>query len=274
MTRSTRYWLLALAGLLSLSAHAHRAWIAPSSTVLSGENPWVTFDAAISNTLFHADHAAMAYDMIRATAPDGSEVALQNSQRGKYRSTFDLQLLQNGTYRIGMASAGLTARWQDADGKRQFWPGRGRQGTAEDFAREVPKKATDLQVVQASRRIETFVTVGAPDEGALQTSGIGLEMQPLTHPNDLFAGETARFRFLMDGKPVAGVAVEVIQGGMRYRNGQQEIETQSGKDGIVEIRWPGPGMYWLSAEYSDEQVKKPASQRRGSYAATLEVLPQ
>ncbi len=52
---------IALAATLavSFSASAHRAWLLPSSTVLSGEEAYVTFDAAISNTIFHPDHFAM-----------------------------------------------------------------------------------------------------------------------------------------------------------------------------------------------------------------------
>jgi hypothetical protein len=38
--------------LLAVPAQAHRAWLLPSATVLSGTDAWVTVDAAISNDLF------------------------------------------------------------------------------------------------------------------------------------------------------------------------------------------------------------------------------
>ena len=44
--------LLTASALLALSvspALAHRFWIIPSTSVLSGDDQWVTFDAAISN---------------------------------------------------------------------------------------------------------------------------------------------------------------------------------------------------------------------------------
>jgi len=52
---------LALAGLslVSLSAHAHKPWLLPSSTdVEAGRDgsAWVTVDAAISEGLFDIDH--------------------------------------------------------------------------------------------------------------------------------------------------------------------------------------------------------------------------
>ena len=78
----------------------------------------------------------------------------------------------------------------------------------------------------------------------------------------------------MDGKPVAGVKVTIIPGGMRYRNDQAAIDVESDKKGVITVTWPQAGMYWLSANYRDEKAKKPATSRAGSYVATLEVLPE
>ena len=53
----------------------------------------------------------------------------------------------------------------------------------------------------SSRRVETFVTNGAPSE--LKASGRGLELTPVTHPNDLYAGEAITFKLTDNGKPAA-----------------------------------------------------------------------
>ncbi len=50
--KKTVYFSLIAAWLACSPALAHRMWILPSSTVLSGMEAWATFDAAISNTLF------------------------------------------------------------------------------------------------------------------------------------------------------------------------------------------------------------------------------
>jgi hypothetical protein len=107
-----RRLLLAAAMLLPLPATAHRAWMLPSATVLSGENPWVTVDAAISNDLFYFEHMPMPLDGLLITAPDGSRAAAENQARGRYRSTFDFQLKQAGTYRVAVArlAGGLCTR--------------------------------------------------------------------------------------------------------------------------------------------------------------------
>lgn len=264
----------ALVLCLPLTAQAHRAWLLPSATVLSSDDAWVSIDAAVSNDIFHADHAPMRTEGIHVTAPDGKNIAVQNASTGKFRSTFDVQLPQKGTYKIGMVSSGLMATWETETGERKMWPGRGERANPADFDKMVPKNAKNLKVSQASRRMETFVTSGSPTESVLKPSKQGLELVPVTHPNDLFAGEAAEFQFLMDGKPAAGVKVTVIPGGMRYRNEQAAIELESDKKGTISVTWPQAGMYWLSANYRDDKAKQPATSRSGSYAATLEVLPE
>ncbi|MBE8717778.1 DUF4198 domain-containing protein [Cellvibrio polysaccharolyticus] len=266
--------VVAVSLALPLAAQAHRAWIVPAATVLSGDDPWVTFDAAISNDIFHADHAAMRLEGIKVTGPDGKAVELQNGATGKYRSTFDLNLSQRGTYKVFSASGGLNARWETEEGERRFWPPRGQTPDAAAFAKEVPAKAKNLEVSQSSRRMETFVTAGSPSETVLKPTNSGLELVPVTHPNDLFAGEKAEFGLIIDGKPAVGAKVTVIPGGMRYRNGQDAIEVETDKDGKFAITWPAAGLYWLSASYRDNQAKAPATSRSGSYVATFEVLPE
>jgi uncharacterized GH25 family protein len=265
---------IALGVSLSLGAQAHRAWILPASTVLSGDDPWVTFDGAVSNDIFHIDHAPLRLESVQVMGPDAQPVELQNTATGKHRSTFDLNLKEKGTYKVFTASNGLNARWETADGERKFWPPRGQAPSADGFAKEVPKKAKNLEISQSSRRMETFVTAGTPTDAALKPTNVGLELVPITHPNDLFAGEVAEFQFLIDGKPAIGTEVTVIPGGMRYRNSQEEITALSDKQGKVKITWPQAGLYWLSASYRDEKAKKPAKVRSGSYVATFEVLPE
>lgn len=264
---------LALAALTLSQAQAHRAWILPSSTVLSGDDPYVTFDAAISNTLFHPDHVAMGLDNLQILSPQDGQVQTENAARGKYRSTFDIQLTEQGTYKVAYAAGGLRAFWEDDKGNRKMWPGRGQTANDDEFDTAVPKDARNLRVSRSYRRIETFVTLGAPTDKVFTPTNQGLELIPQTHPNDLYATETARFRFLFNGKPAQGAEVEVIPGGMRYRDSQNAITLKTDEQGYISVTWPAAGRYFLEAGYQDDQAMAPATQRRGGYSATFEVLP-
>nr|WP_237564808.1 DUF4198 domain-containing protein [Blastopirellula marina] len=268
MLRSTLTSLL-FVSLFSLTAVAHNVWLLPSQTVLSGEDPWITVDAAVSNDLFYFNHFPLSLDNLQIVAPDGAQVEAANQATGKYRSVFDLQLQQQGTYRIAVLNHGLFGSWNE-NGESRRW-----RGTPESFAKEVPSDAQDLRVSESVGRVETFVTNGAPNEVALKPTGKGIELIAVTHPNDLFAGEKSRFRFLVDGKPAAGLKVQVIRGETRYRNSPEATHLTTDAEGEFSVTWDEPGMYWLETSTQDEKTTIPQAQsRRLSYAATLEVLPQ
>ncbi|MEO8669990.1 MAG: DUF4198 domain-containing protein [Tahibacter sp.] len=268
MKFSPKSALLVLLSIVPLSAFAHKAWLLPSATVLTPDQ-WITVDAAISNDLFYFNHAPLKLDNLLITAPDGTAVTTENPGSGKFRSTFDLHLALNGTYRLAIVNAGLFANYE-MNGEKKRW-----RGTAEALAKEIPTDAKNLEVNQTQSRVETFVTAGAPNLTALKGSGAGLELMPVTHPNDLFSGEVAKFRFTLDGKPAAGLKVTIVPGGSRYRNKQDEIELSADKDGEIAVNWPRPGTYWLEATVSDANTSvRQAKQRRANYAATFEVLPQ
>lgn len=268
----------AVAALMATgAAQAHRQWMLPSSTTLSGSDSWVTVDAAVSNDLFYFEHNPMRTDAIAVTQPDGSAGKIENAATGKYRSTFDVHLTQPGTYRVASVSTGIMGSYT-LNGEVKRLP----RGTTKDkLAAAIPAGATNVQTVEATNRNEIFLTLGAPTTTIFQPTGVGIELVPVTHPNDLVAGEAASFQFLLDGKPAADLKVTVIPGGIRYRDslGQQDLVT--GKDGKVSINWPQPGMYWLNAAVGGNreggegaQAPSPAAPapRRASYVTTLEVL--
>lgn len=260
--------LLLLALGIAHPAQAHKLWLLPSATVLSGERGWVGVDAAISNTLFSPDHRPLALDTIRIIAPDGSRLLPQHPHTGKYRSVFDLELTRQGSYRISSLHQGLFAAWEE-NGERRHW-----RGPREAFAGAVPAQAGKLDVAEFFIRAETFVSLGKPGGAAFAPEGQGLELIPQTHPNDLFAGETAHFVLHRDGKAAAGVEIEVLPGGTRYRNAPGGIKLKTDAAGRFSITWPDAGWYWLEARLADEQARAPARRRRLGYVATLEVLPQ
>jgi uncharacterized GH25 family protein len=260
---------LCAALVVPLAAQAHKMWMVPSATVISGEDAWVTVDAAISNDLYYPDHFPAQLDQLVVVAPDGSTVKPENASTGKYRSTFDLPVPQKGTYRLALVNQGVFANYE-VDGQKKRW-----RGKAEDVKTAIPASAKNVQVSEMASRVETFVTQGSPSDGALKPTNKGLELVPVTQPNDLMAGEKATFQLLVDGKAAANLKVVAINGATRYRNAQDEMTTTTDKDGKFSFTWPSAGMYWVNASTEDTMTSvKEAKQRRLAYTATLEVLPQ
>lgn len=248
---------------------AHRLWLLPSITVVSSNDAWVTFDAAASNDLFHADHQPLRAAP-QAYAPDGATAKIENWSTGRYRSTFDLHLTQPGTWKVAMVNRGVMGSFR-LNGEEKRLP----RGTALDkLASVVPQGATDVRLTQVDSRNEVFVTSGAPTETVLKPSGEGIELVPVSHPNDLVSGEAATFGLMVDGKPApAGIEVSVIPGARRYRDNEQAIKLTTDAKGQVQVKWPSAGMYWFNATTEGRSTAIPNAPRRLSYTATLEVLP-
>lgn len=267
---SIRPALLALAAmaLATSAAHAHNAWVVPNSTVLSKPD-YVSVDAAVSNSLFVADHAPMRLTGLTVTGPDGQAVPAENATTLKKRSVFDVNLAQPGTYRISVESKGAFASWKDAAGQAKR-----ARGTADTIAKEIPAGAQDVQISESLGRNESFVTVGKPS--AVKPHGTGLELA-FVNPADAtdhVKGEKTTFLILLDGQPAAGIEVAVTRGNTPWRDKLEEREFKTDAKGQVTVSWPEAGMYWLEAKGSDKKTSVPqATQRRLSYTATLEVLP-
>lgn len=249
-------------------AQAARTWIVPSAATMSKVDSYVTIDAAASDELFNPGRAIPLENVV-VTGPDGAAVSPENPVTGKQRSSFELKLAKEGTYRVALVSDSLNAMYT-VGGELKRW-----RGSAETFAKEVPANAQDLNVSRTQGRLETFVTASKSSAQALKPTGVGLELVPLTNPTEIFAGDTGNYQFLLDGKPAADLAVTIVLGGNRYRDALNELTLKTGKDGKFSIKWLGAGMYWLNANISPPgenagTLAQPV--RRFSYSATLEVL--
>ena len=278
----------AVAALAAPAALAHRMWMIASSTTVSGADNWVTVDAAVSNDLFFFDHQPIRV-VPTVLQPDGTEGAVENHAVGKFRATFDVHLTQQGTYRIGVVNQGVFGSYK-LNGESKTIP---RGTTADKLASVIPAGATDVQTTESLSRNEIYVTQGAPTTTVFKPGGKGIELVPVTHPNDLVAGEAATFQFLLDGKPAPDLFVTVIPGGIRYRDALKQQDLKTGTDGKVSINWPDPGLYWVNVTPTRPREEgqggpgagalgaggpqgagRPAGppQRRVSYVTTVEVL--
>ena len=260
--------LLALTAALAapMAAQAHRAWMAPSSTVLSGNDAWVGFDAGMSNTVFQADHAAMRLGGLQIIGPDGQKVDARNEAQARYRSIFDIELKQEGTYRVANVVEGFMAVYEQGGERKRF------RGSEADFATAIPADATDVQASRTYTRTETFVTLGNPNTTALAPTGKGLELVPVSHPNDAVEGEASTFKLMLDGQPAADVDVTIARGGLRYRSNPEEVTTKTAADGSFSVTWAASGLHWIGAS-----VRTPGAEGQpgtnASYNGTIEVLP-
>lgn len=266
--RKTVLALAALAAALAapMSAQAHRGWIQPSSTVLSGAEGWVSFDLAMSNGVFIPDHAAMRVENLTILAPDGSPAEAQNLSRGRLRQTFDVHLDKPGTWKVANVLDFYNAVYKQG-GEQKRW-----RGTASEMAAAIPADATEVTRSRTLMRVETFVTLGQPTDTVFAPTGQGLELVPVTHPNDLVAGEAATFTLMLDGRPAANQTITIARSGLRYRDNPEEATVTTGADGRFSVTWPQAGLYWLNAAVRDTAGPDGVAVN-AQYNGVVEVLP-
>ncbi len=263
---------------------AHERFIVPSHTVLSGDKPQsVTMTASISNAIFHPDRPfgdngkgvdvgdlKNLFKLLQGTviSPDGKVDSSLEFQAFKRLSVADVDVFESGTYRIGLVQPNTqmtTFKKNDGTSGRLF--GKNPQ---------LPKGATHIVRRTTSSRVESFVSVNEPNRAAVKPTGKGLELSGISHPNDLFEGETAQFQLFFNGKPAEGIkSLKFIKAGTRHRNNRNEKIIPVSDKGEFELEPQEAGFYFLAATTSIK-VAQPADVdvRHFSLYLTLEVFPQ
>jgi len=262
---------LALLGA-AVSAQAHRPWMIPAQTMIeSDRETWVTIDGAVSEGLFDVDHVPLRLEGLSVIDPDGAASPAPAPTVGKHRSTVDVQLPKDGTYRLTLASTNVMGSYKLNGEMKRF------RTTEQNLQKDVPAGATELKTTTTQQRLDTFVSRNKTSTGALKPVGSGLEMVPVTHPNELHAGENARFRFLLDGKPLPNFPFSLVPGGVKYRGTANEVRLTTDAKGEASFTLPAPNMYWLSAAYPANAPRGPGAEgpaKRYSYSATFEIQPE
>lgn len=115
----------------------------------------------------------------------------------------------------------------------------------EERAEQVPEGAREVSTTLMERRSESYVTVMAPSTKAIEPTGKGFELYPVTHPADIVENEEVTFQFLFNGEPLAGVESTITRDGTLYRAAQDEITVTSDDNGEVKFTVDQAGRYVL-----------------------------
>lgn len=223
--------------VIAATASAHTPYLAPS-TFAPRAGDTVALDAAFAETFFVPE---TVFDNSRFTVigPDGKEAALDTVQLLKVRAVAEHTLPKGatGTYRFstGPRLGALFRTWEQ-NGKRE---------SSRDPAVKIPAGAKVISDFQSLTQADSYVTVGNPDRAALAPRNKGVELVPVTHPNDLYVGETFDFIVQYDGKPLADQAVEVTEAVWSSDRTPQVVNLKSDAAGHVRLPLSAAGT-WIA----------------------------
>jgi uncharacterized GH25 family protein len=264
---------IAAAALLPLTAQAHLSWLLPNQSQFSGKEPVAAFDAAVSEDLFIFERG-LKLDTLRITAPDGKVLEAENRASSRHRESFEVKLLQDGTYRVSHVSQAIMGSYKQGGETKRF------RTTAANLTKDVPADAEITSFAVTTARQQTFVSKEDAGKVAFAAEGQGLELLPLGPVTDLSHGDTTRFRLVLDGKPLPNATLRLLRDGNRYRYKIGEAALKSDDKGEFTVSWAEPGRYLIGANFGERpapgqsQGTREAPLQRASLSATFEVLPK
>lgn len=260
-------------------AAAHTPYVVPIT--FSPERDYVAVQGGLSKeAAFVPDFAIRGGGEWIIVAPDGASTKATPVHL-KSLNVLEVPLPAKGTYRIGTGDRpGRALKFAKVNGAWRVVrpaPAAGAPAPAPSSstgplnAADVPAGA-EVVDMQSYVVAETYVSRGAPSTGALKTSGKGFELEPVTHPNEIFLDEGFTFRALVDGKPVNGLNVTVFRGGEGYQDKRTAIEATTAADGKATVKFDKPGIYMLETRYPGATVPGAApSPRVWIYSLSFEV---
>lgn len=243
----------------AFAVEAHTPYLVPTSfEPVFGDQ--VTLDASFAEKFF-VPEAAFNDSEFFVIGPDGKSIEPDTSIELNTRVVLEHQLVEPGTYRFSTGVRyGAVFRIYEVDGER---------GSTRDPKEELPEGAVLLNHFQSVTQAQSYVSKEGPTETVFAPTGAGLEIVPLTHPNDLFAGDKFRFRVLFEGKAMSGFGAEFHLGTGQFDGGQkiEVITDENGEGAFVPSK---QGVYLMHVRHrADAPEDAPAP--RYSHTTTLSI---
>ncbi|OZY86683.1 hypothetical protein CBP51_06615 [Cellvibrio mixtus] len=243
--------------------HAHTPFIAPVAFEPAHQG-WISLDAGFAETFFHSD---VAFDKghFQVLTPAGTWVAPARVEQFTSRSVLEYQAQQEGTYRFTTGTRlGAVFRMYELNGERKH---------TRDPKEVLPKGHKLLDHYQSVTLAETYVTLKAPTTAAFKPYNKGLELVPITHPNDLYAGELFEFSVLLDGNPLVEQPVSIFSAQDATQQQQPVLTATTDRQGKASITLNSPGVYLLHLRKSAPAPKGAEAPHYG-YIYTLSFAMQ
>jgi uncharacterized GH25 family protein len=190
--------LLIASTLLSATAQAHVPYLAPES--FEPIRGWVSLEASFADKFFLPE-AKFDQSEFKVVTPAGKLEQPAEQQAVRSRIVLEHQLTQDGSYRFssGVREGAVFRSWLQ-DGKTI---------NSRDPKQQPPAGVALTAHFQSITLAETYVSQGKPTAAALKPWGKGLELEFISHPNDLYINQPVQARLWFEGKPLANSEVQI-----------------------------------------------------------------
>ncbi|QHH97488.1 DUF4198 domain-containing protein [Acinetobacter dispersus] len=275
-------------------AHTASPFLLPEVFDSKADN--VSFQSGITVEKFFVPSRNFKTDY-QVTTPEGKTETIKAAAELKKFNIAEVNLTTDGTYRLRTQNAAgnptkyalIDGRWLRVRPQRPAnanpMPPQGNnaeQKAPQAPANQPPRFIAEDQIPANAKTAQTintyiaesFITKGKPSAVPAVTNK-GFEFKFITHPNELYAGESFKAQVLMDGKPVPNLEVDVFKGASSYqpnaKRDQPHVKTNA--KGEVEVKFNEAGIYLITTAYPEantDNTKQPIAQSY-TYSVTVEV---
>ncbi len=306
--------LLSSAVLLAPGAYAASPFLLPDQFDIDARTNSIAIQSGIAGDKFFVSSRNFKTDY-QIQSPDGATSALTATATLTKFNVVETDVSKSGTYRIQTSNTALLpTRYAQIDGQwlrvmpprpmadkpadkpaatqanpdkhaEHNKPPKDGVGTAKPDA---PLKAptsiraellpSDAKVITSNtlNSAVAYMTKGAPTALA-DFSGKGFEVRPVTHPSEVYVTDGLRVAVRQDGKPVAGLTLNVTRGASGYDKDakRERPNVVTDAQGIASVRFDEPGVYLISTLYpaaNPDRSVQPATEVV-NFGLTVEVAP-
>ena len=226
----------AAAGLLALSlpSFGHQQWLSPNFVNQSSESAWLSFDHTFGDQRFLPSSGPGSYYSWWIVGVDGFKRNIPHLFLGKTRTVGEIELTESGTYRIEAVEDLMPFTLIKVDDEDTWQP-----GTRADFAGfEVVRSRTYFN------KAVTYVTLEAPSDLSVASTGDPLEIVFIDHPTGLEAGKGFGVRVLASGRALIAQEVQVFSEDSHGHDATEKCATD--KNGLCMLTLAAAGRYLLT----------------------------
>ncbi|WP_416306169.1 DUF4198 domain-containing protein [Neptunicella sp. SCSIO 80796] len=246
----------------SRTSYAHTPYLYPSSFEVSKKGI-VSLDASFAEKFF-VPEVAFNDSIFHIVTPQSHSITPDTIMKLNLRTAVEHKISDDGTYRFSTGRRlGRVFKIYEIDGERK---------SLENPQDPVPAGGKLLSFFQSDTMAETYVTKGAPDKGALVAYNQGLEFVALTHPNDLFVGESIKLRSQFEGDPLARLKIDIFLANNQFSDEKPLLTTESDSKGEFSFTPKQAGNYLLRARHrSKAPAGSDAPEISNTYTLVLEA---
>jgi len=226
----------------SRQLRAHQAWILPNFFRTEQNPAWLSFDTTWGDSAF-TPMEGPGLQQIWIVGPSDQRRTPPLLYVGKTKTVGECELDQSGTYRI------------EAFKPPTYWT-RVVDGDAEKWLRKSKDLVGDAKIVRSDQywsKAVAYVTVEKVTTEPLASQNDLLELAPINHPNEIFAGTVFQARLFGSGTPMPDHPIKVFAEGSQAH--EATVTHNTDKEGLLSVKFDQPGRYLLVAQHERKTPK-------------------